>query len=56
VRVLVNVAGTVAELTDPLQLPTLDSDPDDASGGWLYYNTTTHRARMFDGTTWRDIA
>ena len=33
----------------------LDVDPDDAEPGRVYYNTSTNKARIYNGTSWADL-
>jgi hypothetical protein len=54
-RPLVNVAGTLEELTDPLQLPSLSEHPANPDEGWCYYNSTEERVFYYDGTEWVEV-
>lgn len=33
----------------------LDADPDDAEAGRAYFNTSTNKARIYNGTSWADL-
>lgn len=35
--------------------PTLSADPSSPSAGQVYYNTTTHKLKCYDGTSWNDL-
>lgn len=35
--------------------PLLSSAPASPSEGQSYYDTTTHKARVYDGTVWNDL-
>lgn len=36
--------------------PALDNDGDALTAGDMYFNTTTNRMRVFDGSSWSDVA
>lgn len=38
-----------------LKLTGLTSDPPNAAGGWLYYNSAVNRLRFFNGFAWEDV-
>jgi hypothetical protein len=39
----------------PIGLPLLDRDPDTASEGEMYFNTSTKAIRQYNGTSWKSI-
>lgn len=43
---------SAARETMPFQM--LDAEPSDPVEGRAYFDTTTHKLRTFDGTTWVD--
>jgi hypothetical protein len=38
-----------------IQSPTGATDPGGASAGAIYFNTTTHKLKVFNGSTWETI-
>lgn len=38
-----------------LPFPSYDADPPSPQPGSAYYNTTTNKARVYDGTTWNNL-
>ena len=55
--VIVGASGTGAEgKADRLGLATGTSDPGSAAAGDMYYKTDTKKIRIYDGTTWADLA
>lgn len=43
------------EARDVLPFQSFAADPASPIEGQAYYNTATHKARVFDGTIWRDL-
>ena len=42
--------------SDRFGLPTAASDPGTAEAGDLYFNTTDNKVKLYDGTSWADLA
>lgn len=40
----------------PLHAVELSSDPESATAGEIYYNTTTSSLKFFNGTNWQDVS
>lgn len=40
---------------DPLSLPKSASDPGSANDGDMYFNTTSHKARIYASGVWTDV-
>lgn len=45
----------VVDQRETLPLQMLAADPASPIEGQAYYNTVTHKARVYDGTIWRDL-
>ena len=41
--------------SDRTGIPTGTSDPGSASGGDMYFNTSTNKVRVYDGSSWNDV-
>jgi len=56
-RVANAINGLIALVRDRGQYPfePLDDDPADPGPGQTYYNTSTNKARIYNGTTWADL-
>ena len=39
----------------PIGQVQLSSDPSDPENGWTYYNTTTHKLRLYANGAWVDL-
>ena len=46
--------GTIFE-GDRTKLPTGTSDPGTAEAGDMYFNTSTSKVRIYDGSSWSDL-
>lgn len=49
------VNGSQAEFQVPIGHAQLASDPSGPSNGWTYYNTTTHKLRLYANGAWVDL-
>ncbi|KPA14954.1 NHL repeat containing protein [Candidatus Magnetomorum sp. HK-1] len=47
------VNGTV-KINDALKLEPMSSAPQNPSAGWLYFDSTDNKLKVYDGTTWQD--
>ncbi len=41
--------------SDKLGIPTGTSDPESGTTGQIYYNTTTNKIRLYNGSSWVDV-
>ena len=55
--IVVGSGGTGSEgHSDRMSLPTGTSDPGSAAAGDMYYKTDTKKIRIYDGSSWADLA
>ena len=47
------VNGTV-KINNALKLDPLSSAPQDPSAGWIYFNSTDNKLKVYDGSTWQN--
>lgn len=52
---VLEVNSTQAEFQIPIGHAQLSSDPASPSNGWTYYNTTTHKLRLYANGAWVDL-
>lgn len=49
------VATAVNPLLQGYPFMELDAAPDSPTEGFVYYDTTLHKARCFDGANWQNL-
>ena len=55
-RIYTGSGGTGTEYkSDRMGIPTGTSDPGSASGGDMYFNTSTKTVRVYNGSSWNDV-